>query len=123
MMDDRLTPDGGAERARREVRPDPTLATPDVAGIAPDADATFELTNRPVTEVQQWLDGEATEADARRAEPRETAMWAKIADETERRGRMTTPAPVLDRLMAAIPAQPAPEQNGVLDRVKKLFGK
>lgn len=118
MMDDRLTPEGArdAERVRRQ---DPTLATPDVT---PDADATFELTGRPVTEVHLWLDGEGTEADARRADARDTAMWAKIGDETERRGRMTTPAPVLDRLMAAIPAQPA-NDNGVLGRVKKLFGK
>ena len=121
MMDDRLTP--GAEG--REVRrpPDPTLRTPAAAGQPTETDDAFELTNRPVTEVQQWLDGEATEADARRADARETAMWAKITDETERRGRMVTPAPVLDRLMAAIPAQPASEDNGVLGKVKKLFGK
>lgn len=119
MMDDRLTPDGAAERSTRRPA-DPTLGTPDVSA---DADAAFELTNRPVTEVQQWLDGEATEADARRADARDTAMWAKLNTETERRGRMTTPAPVLDRLMAAIPAEPAAQDDGVLGKVKKLFGK
>ena len=118
MMDDRLTPDGAAERTTR--RPDPTLATPDVSA---ETDAAFELTNRPVTEVQQWLDGEATEADARRADPRDAAMWAKVNAETERRGRMTTPAPVLERLMQAIPAEPAAQDAGVLSKVKKLFGK
>ncbi len=123
MMDDRLTPDGAAERStRRQNTPDPTLRTPD-AGQPVEADDAFELTHRPVTEVQQWLDGEGTEADARRAEPRETAMWAKIQGETERRGRMTTPAPVLDRLMAAIPQEPAAGDDGVLGKVKKLFGK
>ena len=120
MMDDRLTPGGEGREVRRPA--DSTLRTPDVSGQSTEADAAFELTNRPVTEVQQWLDGEGTEADARRADPRETAMWAKIADETERRGRMVTPAPVLDRLMAAIPAEPA-QDNGVLGKVKKLFGK
>ncbi len=120
MMDDRLTPDGAAERSTRRPATDPTLATPDVST---ETDAAFELTNRPVTEVQQWLDGEGTEADARRAEPRETAMWAEIQGETERRGRMTTPAPVLDRLMAAIPQEPAAGDDGVLGKVKKLFGK
>ena len=117
MMDDQLTPESAAtpERARRT---EPTLATPDVA---PEADGTFELTGRPVTEVHQWLDGEASEAEARRADARETEMWAKIQGETERRGRMTTPAPVLDRLMAAIPAEP--QQDGVVGKIKKLFGK
>ena len=117
MMDDRLNAEGAAERARRT---NPTLATPDVA---PEADGTFELTGRPVTEVHQWLDGEATEAEARRADARETEMWAKIQGETERRGRMTTPAPVLDRLMAAIPAEPPPAGDGVVGKIKKLFGK
>lgn len=118
MMDDQLRPEGAAspERARRT---DPTLATPDAGA---DTDATFELTGRPVTEVHQWLDGEASEAEARRADARDTEMWAKIQGETERRGRMTTPAPVLDRLMAAIPAEP-PAQDGVLGKIKKLFGK
>lgn len=119
MMDDRLTPEGAPESALR--RPDSTLRTPDAADTA--APEAYEFTGRPVTEVQQWLDGEASEAEARRAEPREAAMWAKLTDETARRGRMTTPAPVLDRLMAAIPAQPAPEPDGVLGKVKKLFGK
>jgi hypothetical protein len=76
-----------------------------------------------VTEVHQWLDGEGSEAEARRADARETALWAKISDETDRRARMTTPAPVLDRLMQAIPAQPAEQPDGVLGKVKKLFGK
>ena len=118
MMDDRLTPEGASQGDLR--RPDPTLRTPDAA--SPEADEAYEFTGRPVTEVQQWLDGEATEADARRADPRDAAMWAKVNAETERRGRMTTPAPVLDRLMAAIPAQPKADE-GVLDKVKKLFGK
>jgi hypothetical protein len=76
-----------------------------------------------VTEVHQWLDGEGSEAEARRADARETALWAKISDETDRRARMTTPAPVLDRLMQAIPAQPTEQSEGVLGKVKKLFGK
>ncbi len=119
-MADHLTPDGASpERAR---------ATPDL-GASRDAqlgdarDDQSELTGRPVTEVHQWLDGEGSEAEARRADARETALWAKISGETDRRGRMTTPAPVLDRLMQAIPAEPAPQSDGVLGKVKKLFGK
>ena len=91
--------------------------------LAPQQDEQFELTGRPVTEVHQWLDGEGSEAEARRADARETALWAKISDETDRRARMTTPAPVLERLMQAIPAQPAEGADGVLGKVKKLFGK
>jgi hypothetical protein len=120
-MADHLTPDGAQnlERSNRDV---PSLHLPEE--LAPAQDDQFELTGRPVTEVHQWLDGEASEAEARRADARETALWAKISDETERRGRMTTPAPVLDRLMQAIPAQPAAEPSeGVLGKVKKLFGK
>ncbi len=119
-MADHLTPDGAQHQER--PRDNPSLQLPEER--TPAQDEQFELTGRPVTEVHQWLDGEASEAEARRADARETALWAKISDETERRGRMTTPAPVLDRLMQAIPAQPAAEPSeGVLGKVKKLFGK
>lgn len=117
-MSDHLTPDGARpERLRRDT---PSLQLPEER--QPAQDEQFELTGRPVTEVHQWLDGEGSEAEARRADARETALWAKISDETERRGRMTTPAPVLDRLMAAIPAEPKADE-GVVGKVKKLFGK
>lgn len=119
-MADHLTPDGAS--------PERTRATPDL-GATRDAqldgarDDQFELTGRPVTEVHQWLDGEGSEAEARRADARETALWAKISDETDRRARMTTPAPVLERLMQAIPAEPASQDDGVVGKFKKLFGK
>lgn len=116
-MADHLTPDGARPESLR--RTDPSLQLPEER--TPAQDEQFELTGRPVTEVHQWLDGEASEAEARRADARETALWAKISDETERRGRMTTPAPVLDRLMAAIPAESKADE-GVLGKVKKLFG-
>ena len=62
----------------------------------------------PALAVQQWLDGEVAESVARRASTRDVELWERIAEETERRGRMTTPAPVMSRLMAAIPeAKPA----------------
>ena len=57
----------------------------------------------PPAIVHQWLDGEASEAAARRTATRDADLWARINEETARRGRMTTPAPVLNRLMAAIP--------------------
>lgn len=122
MMDntDFTRPD--QERARR---PDVAPTAP-VAPTRPETAADVDegqLTGRPAPVVQQWLDGERSEAEARRESPQETALWAQVQGETERRGRMTTPAPVLDRIMAAIPATPAPEEDGVLGKVKKLFGK
>ena len=57
----------------------------------------------PPAIVHQWLDGEASETTARRAATRDAELWSRINEETARRGRMTTPAPVLNRLMAAIP--------------------
>ena len=117
-MSDHLTPDGARPELRRDT---PSLHLPEE--LAPQQDEQFELTGRPVTEVHQWLDGEASEAEARRADARETALWAKISDETDRRARMTTPAPVLERLMQAIPAEPPAQEDGVVGKIKKLFGK
>ena len=53
--------------------------------------------------VHQWLDGDLTEADARRADVRQVEFWSRMATETERRRRMTTPAHVLGNVMAALP--------------------
>jgi hypothetical protein len=58
--------------------------------------------------IHQWLDGETTEAVARRADARQVDLWNKINDDTERLRRMTTPAYVPQRIMAALP-QKAPE--------------
>lgn len=108
------------ERVRRpEAAPAP--AAPARPETATDLDAEA-LTGRPAPVVQQWLDGERSEAEARREAPAETALWARVGGDMERRGRMTTPAPVLDRIMAAIPGG-EPKGDGVVDKVKKLFGK
>jgi hypothetical protein len=50
-----------------------------------------------------WLDGDLTEADARRADARQVEFWARLATETERRRRMTTPPHVAAQIMAALP--------------------
>ncbi|MDQ6925294.1 MAG: hypothetical protein M3154_03555 [Candidatus Eremiobacteraeota bacterium] len=122
MMD--LTPDPTRPDLERARRPDAAVsptATPRPE-TATDTDAEL-LTGHPAPVVQQWLDGERTEAEARRDAPQDVALWAQVQGETERRGRMVTPAPVLDRIMAAIPATPEPESEGMVDKVKKLFGK
>jgi hypothetical protein len=96
-MVDNLYPDGGSDELRRS----------DAGGLSrnpPMADREVPLEGgRPTLIVQQWLDGEATEAAARRADAQDVELWQRITEEAERRRRMTTPAPVLDRIMAAIP--------------------
>ena len=118
-----MTPDPTRAEQERVRRPDAAVAptTAPRPETATDTDEEF-LTGHPAPVVQQWLDGERTEAEARRTAPQETALWAQVQGETERRGRMVTPAPVLERLMAAIPAAPEPQGDGVMDKVKKLFG-
>ncbi|GJG87838.1 hypothetical protein tb265_30190 [Gemmatimonadetes bacterium T265] len=121
-MMDNLTPEFGRPEQERVRRPDAAVAP--TAAPRPETDTDAEpLTGHPAPVVQQWLDGERTEAEARRTAPQDVAMWAKVQGETERRGRMTTPAPVMERLLAAIPAAPEPQGDGVVDKVKKLFGK
>ncbi len=84
-------PDNGAPLADREV----PLPGSEAFGATPMA-------------VHAWLDGEATEAEARQADARQVALWSRIADETATRRRMTTPAYVQDRIMDALPdAHPA----------------
>jgi hypothetical protein len=91
---------------------DEGLRRPDVGGtpspFAPMADREVPLEGgRPSLAVQQWLDGEVTEVAARRADAQDVELWQRISEEAERRRRMVTPAPVLNRIMAASP-QAAP---------------
>ena len=53
--------------------------------------------------VHQWLDGDLSEADARRADAGQVEFWSRMASETDRRRRMTTPAHVMGKVMAALP--------------------
>lgn len=57
----------------------------------------------PALVIQQWLDGETTEAEARRADAKQVDLWKMISAETDQRRRMTTPAYVAANIMAAIP--------------------
>ncbi|WP_373060181.1 hypothetical protein [Gemmatimonas sp.] len=57
----------------------------------------------PALVIHQWLDGETSEADARRADDKQVDLWKMISAETEQRRRMTTPAYVAAIIMAAIP--------------------
>lgn len=62
-----------------------------------------ELGGTPVA-VHAWLDGEASEADARLADAKQVALWNRIAEETTVRRRMTTPTHVHANIMNALPA-------------------
>ena len=57
----------------------------------------------PARVIQQWLDGETSEAEALRADAKQVDLWKMISTETEQRRRMTTPAHVAANIMAAIP--------------------
>ena len=57
-----------------------------------------------VTVLQQWLDGDATEVDARRSDTKQVDLWNRISAETDRRRRMATPAHLSAQIMAALPA-------------------
>jgi hypothetical protein len=96
-MVDNLNPEGGRGRARA---PEPKPIVPDTRS---DREVSLNGEGHPALAVQQWLDGELSEAAARRANGRDVELWSRIAEETERRRRMVTPSPMVERLMAAIP--------------------
>lgn len=54
--------------------------------------------------LHQWLDGDLPEADARRADAKQVALWNVIEEETARRRRMVTPSHVAANIMNALPA-------------------
>ncbi|MDF1501669.1 hypothetical protein [Roseisolibacter sp. H3M3-2] len=104
---DNLNPDGGRGRAR-SPEPSPNHHPESLA----DREVALNGDGHPALAVQQWLDGEVSEAAARRANGRDVELWSRITEETERRRRMVTPSPVVERLMAAIPAtRPAAPQS------------
>lgn len=115
-MVDNMFPEGGAGERRR----------PDADGVArnaPMADREVPLSGgHPVLVVQQWLDGEATDVAARRSAPKDVELWERINAETERRRRMTTPAPLHDRIMAAIPDAAPIEPESFWRRPMALSG-
>ena len=59
--------------------------------------------NEPALVIHQWLDGETSEAEARRADAKQVDLWKMISTETEQRRRMTTPSYLAANIMAAIP--------------------
>ena len=101
-MVDNLNPESGRERARA---PEPMPSANAEAGA--ERLVALHAQGRPTGAVQQWLDGELSESVARRANTAEVDLWRRIGEETSRRSRMVTPAPVLDKIMASIPDKAA----------------
>jgi hypothetical protein len=55
--------------------------------------------------VQQWLDGEASEAEARRADGPAVDFWKRLDVDTDRLRRMKTPTHVAASILAALPVR------------------
>lgn len=97
-----LNPNEGTDRpaqARDAARPVDAAPLTDREVPLPGSEA---LGGTPLA-VHAWLDGDASEADARMADPRQVALWNRIAEETASRRRMTTPAYMQARIMDALP--------------------
>lgn len=96
---DDLTPtgrDSAREAAPVQDRPLADREVPLPGTAAADANASV---------INQWLDGEASEAEARRADAPAVEFWTKVAGDADRMKRMKTPAHVAANIMAAIPVR------------------
>ncbi len=68
---------------------------------------------RPAMAVQQWLDGDASEAVALAASPADVDVWHALSAAYAEKAAVMAPAGLHDRIMAALPARPTPD--GVLE--------
>jgi hypothetical protein len=96
---DDLTPvnrDSAREVAPNQARPLADREVPLPGTAAADASASL---------VHQWLDGEVSEADARKADAKSVDFWKRLDVDADRMRRMKTPAHVASHVMAAIPAR------------------
>ncbi len=55
--------------------------------------------------VNQWLDGEASEVEARRADAPAVDFWKKLDGDADRLRRLKTPAHVAANIMSALPVR------------------
>lgn len=55
--------------------------------------------------VQMWLDGEASEADAREADTKAVEFWARVAKDTDAMRQVKAPAHLTTNIMAALTAK------------------
>ncbi len=103
MLDRHEAPDDrnlGQDLPQRDAAPVVDRAVADREVPLP---GTAAAEDGPALVIHQWLDGETSEAEARRADAKQVDLWNMISAETEQRRRMTTPAYVAANIMAAIP--------------------
>lgn len=104
MFDDIRSDDGrhldGRRRERRSETERP-LADREVPLTQPDVGRVLSPA------VHAWLDGELPEAAVRRDETqRDVEFWKRIAEATQSRRHLRTPAHVQQRIMEALPHNP-----------------
>lgn len=85
--------DNGRERAGRDRE------------VAPMSDREVPLGRRRTpAAVHAWLDGEVDETDVRNGDTkRDVEFWTRIAEQSEARRQMRTPAHLQAQIMAALP--------------------
>jgi hypothetical protein len=96
MLDD-LRSDGLGEGRKRERsgQPERPLADREVP-LGPPSAAIADS-------VHAWLDGEATESQARRADSRDVDFWQRLDEDLAARRRLRTPAHLHAQIMNALP--------------------
>lgn len=55
--------------------------------------------------VQMWLDGEASEAEARDANEKAVQFWARVAKDTDTMRQVKAPSRLTANIMAALPGK------------------
>ena len=90
----------GQDLPQRDAAP---VADRPVADREVPLPGTAAAVEGPALVIQQWLDGETSEAEARRADAKQVDLWKMISAETDQRRRMTTPSYLAANIMAAIP--------------------
>jgi hypothetical protein len=99
MFDD-IRPDDGLDgRRKREKRSEleRPLADREVPLVQPDSGRVLSPA------IHAWLDGELPEAAVRRGSERDVEFWKRMAQVTDTRRHLTTPAHVQQRIMDALP--------------------
>ena len=101
MLDNLHSSDGRSENGREQNGRE--------RNAAPLSDREVPLGRRRTpAAVHAWLDGDASETDVRRSDStRHIEFWNRIAEQSEARRQMRTPAHLQAQIMAALP-QAAP---------------
>jgi len=97
MLDDLSKNPNRDERRAPESQPAGPMADREVP--LPAASPAFDTMHR-------WLDGEATEQEARRSEGgRYVDLWQRVGEEATERRQLAAPAGLADRIMLALPTE------------------